>query len=169
MREVARRAGVTHQAPYHHFADRESILAEVIAQGFRDLAAALGRANDQPAASARQVAGESGQAYVGFALRHPGLFRAMFRTDLCDPVRFPAVQQAGALAFAELERMVAIVHGEQADAALAGLYWSVVHGMATLAVDGPLTEQVDDPDQDGLAQAGVLRAVQQRFLDLVCP
>ena len=44
MREVARRAGVTHQAPYHHFADRESILAELVAQGFDELSRRLARA-----------------------------------------------------------------------------------------------------------------------------
>ena len=43
MREVARRAGVTHQAPYHHFADRESILAELVARGFDQRARRLAR------------------------------------------------------------------------------------------------------------------------------
>jgi AcrR family transcriptional regulator len=47
MREVARRSGVTHQAPYHHFADREAILAELVMRGFADLTARLAQANDQ--------------------------------------------------------------------------------------------------------------------------
>src|SRR5271169_43533 len=46
MREVARRAGVTHQAPYHHFGDRESILAELVTHGFEELAQRLAVAND---------------------------------------------------------------------------------------------------------------------------
>ena len=57
MREVARRAGVTHQAPYHHFADRESILAELVTQGFDELGRRLGRANDRAAPDDRERLG----------------------------------------------------------------------------------------------------------------
>jgi len=50
LREVARRAGVSHQAPYHHFKDRESILAELVTEGFERLAKRLAHANDQAGA-----------------------------------------------------------------------------------------------------------------------
>lgn len=143
LREVARRAGVTHQAPYHHFADREAILAELVARGFTELARRLAEPNAQAAAAGRRATlVASGAAYVGFALDHPGIFRIMFRPELCDPARFPEAQAAGEAAHGELRRMVALVHGAQASDALATGYWSLVHGLACLMVDGPLGQQL---------------------------
>lgn len=139
LREVARRAGVTHQAPYHHFADRESVLAELVTRGFDDLARRLARANDRAGrADARATALASAQAYVGFAIDHPGVFRVMFRPDLCDASRFPAAKEAGGRAYGELQRLVRLLHGADPDETLAGVHWSTVHGLACLIVDGPL-------------------------------
>lgn len=139
MREVARRAGVTHQAPYHHFADRETILAELVARGFDELGARLARANDRAARlSPRDLRIASAEAYVGFALDRPGVFRIMFRPEVCDPARFPAAREAGRRAHGELQRLVALLHGETAGPAYASAYWAQVHGLATLLVDGPL-------------------------------
>ncbi|MEX1166443.1 MAG: TetR/AcrR family transcriptional regulator [Hydrogenophaga sp.] len=143
MREVARRSGVTHQAPYHHFADRESILAELVTRGFEEMTRRLARANTRHAADSRiAVATECGQAYVGFAIEHPGLFRIMFRSEVCDPARFPAAQQAGDSAYRELEKMVTLIHGKDTVARLAPLYWAQVHGLASLIVDGPIGHQM---------------------------
>lgn len=142
MREVARRAGVTHQAPYHHFEDRETILAELVTGGFTMLADRLARANDGAARhGTRHALLASGHAYVGFAMEQPGRFRIMFRPELCDPARFPAAAQAGDRAHGELMRMVGLVHGAP-DATLATLHWSVVHGLASLMVDGGLAEKL---------------------------
>jgi AcrR family transcriptional regulator len=142
MREVARRAGVTHQAPYHHFADREAILAELVSGGFAMLADRLARANEGAARhGARRVLYDAGHAYVDFALEQPGRFRIMFRPELCDPARFPAAAEAGDRAHAELMRMVSLVHGAP-DEALATLHWSQVHGLASLMVDGGLADKM---------------------------
>lgn len=143
MREVARRSGVTHQAPYHHFADRESILAELVTGGFQELTRRLQRAN------ARHRHGghlstmiESGEAYVGFAIDHPGVFRIMFRPELCDAQRFPAALAASAQAYEQLQRMVALTHGESDTQGLSEVYWAQVHGLAGLLVDGPVGQQI---------------------------
>jgi AcrR family transcriptional regulator len=142
MREVARRAGVTHQAPYHHFEDREAILAELVTGGFTMLADRLARANDAAARhGTRRTLLDSSRAYVGFAMEQPGRFRIMFRPDLCDPARFPAAVQAGARAYGELMRLVSIVHGAP-DETLASLHWSLVHGLASLMVDGGMAEKL---------------------------
>lgn len=139
MREVARRSGVTHQAPYHHFQDRESILAALVTQGFEDLARRLAKANQRTeGGNLLDALIESGQAYVGFALDRPGLFRIMFRPELCDMACFPGAQAAGESAHAELERMVTLRHGADAEPDLSYVYWSQVHGLACLIVDGPL-------------------------------
>ncbi len=164
MREVARRAGVTHQAPYHYFADRESILAELIKRGFDELARRLALANDlAPSAGTRAALLASGEAYVGFALTHPGVFRIMFRPDVCDPMRFPDLQQAGVRAHAELERLLRIVHGERLSASLASIYWAHVHGLACLMIDGPLAAQFPT----GRTRQAHLREVGRKFADIM--
>lgn len=143
MREVARRAGVTHQAPYHHFSDRESILAELVTRGFDELASRLARVNDRvPTTDARRTRIASGEAYVGFALDRPGVFRIMFRPEVCDAARFPAAQEAGGRAYGELVRLVQLLHGGAHADALASGYWAQVHGLACLFVDGPLGVQL---------------------------
>src|SRR5262245_54976951 len=76
MREVARRAGVSHQAPYHHFADREAILAAIAEEGFSGLADALHRAREGATTTAERLKA-SGLAYVEFALSHPAHYRVM--------------------------------------------------------------------------------------------
>ena len=145
MREVARRAGCTHQAPYHYFADRETILAALVAEGFDDLALRLHAAHRlAPTQGVRAALVGSGRAYVAFALEQPGVFRIMFRPDVCDPSRFPAAQEAGARARAELDTLTQIVHGAKATPALATSLWAHVHGLACLLVDGPLALHFDN-------------------------
>lgn len=141
MREVARRAGVTHQAPYHHFGDRESILAELVAEGFRTLGRDLAQANTLAAHNLRGAVMASGRAYIDFALSNPGVFRIMFRPETCDPTRFPAVQAAGQAAQATLVELVSMVHGTQTSPALCMVYWAHVHGMASLLLDGSLGQE----------------------------
>src|SRR6478672_7153397 len=68
LRDLARRAGVSHNAPYRHFPDRESLLAALAADGFEKLGQAM----------RGQGGKEMGEAYVRFALEHPQLFRLMF-------------------------------------------------------------------------------------------
>jgi len=163
MREVARRAGVTHQAPYHHFGDRETILAELVTQGFEMLAARLAKANDAAARVSRHATlMASGEAYVGFALDHPGVFRIMFRPDVCDPARFPAARAAGERAHGELLRLVRLLHDGQAGEALASTCWAQVHGLACLIVDGPLGQAM--PTRR--ARLAHVRETLARFADL---
>ena len=166
MREVARRAVVTHQAPYHHFGDRESILAELVKQGFDELARRLSFANDLALSAGKRAALlASGEAYVRFALSHPGVFQIMFRPDVCEPMRFPELQQAGARAYAELERLVQIIHGEQISTELASIYWAHVHGLACLMIDGPLAQQF----QTDKARLEYFREVGEKFADIMMP
>jgi AcrR family transcriptional regulator len=164
MREVARRTGCTHQAPYHYFEDRESILATLVAEGFDDLAVRLQAANAIAAVEGPRAALlASGHAYVGFALEHPGVFRIMFRPDLCDASRFPAVQDAGTRAREELDVLNRILHTRDADAASATMLWSHVHGLAGLLIDGPLSAPLAMPAE----QQAHVTEVLARFADLM--
>src|SRR3954453_16385563 len=77
MRDLARRAGVSHAAPTHHFGDKAGLLTAVAVEGYARLGAALAAAGDFA---------EAGVAYVLFATDHPGYFAVMFRPELyhCD-------------------------------------------------------------------------------------
>ena len=135
LREVARRVGCTHQAPYHYFPNRESLLAALVAEGFGELAQQLQAAHGGGSQGA--VLERSANAYVEFALRNPGLFRLMFRKDVCDLAGFPEARAAGDRALAELLRVAAL--DESGDpVVMASLRWAHVHGLATLLLDGPL-------------------------------
>ena len=144
MREVARRAGCTHQAPYHYFANREAILAALVREGFDELADMLAAAHEGLGnADLHAILVASGNAYVEFALRHPGVFRVMFRPDVCDPERFPEVVQAGERARHELARLARAMMGDGAQLEAEVLIWSGVHGLASLLLDGPLAVEFD--------------------------
>src|SRR3954463_13726034 len=73
MREIARRAGVSHAAPAHHFGDKTGIFTAIATEGFWLACAAIGPAADGPGGFLR-----GGVAYVVFALAHPGHFEVMF-------------------------------------------------------------------------------------------
>lgn len=123
VREAARRAGVSHNAPYRHFPDREALLAALAAEGFRELGELLqGR-------SGREL----GEAYVRFALEHPQRFRLMFGGTL-PAGRYPELQQHARATYAQLQAAFAGLGGDAEFAAAAA--WSLVHGLAHLLLDG---------------------------------
>jgi AcrR family transcriptional regulator len=138
MREVARRAGVTHGAPLRHYKSFAALLSEVAAAGFRDLEAAV----DEAAAAVPSGSGPTARlaaaarAYVACAVKRPGRFSVMFRPELLD-VTHAGYARDGTGAF---EQLVRIVRGAQdagwrTDAEtrrLAGALWAGVHGLATL-------------------------------------
>ena len=122
LREVARRAGVSHNAPYRHFPNREALLAGLAAEGFRMLA-------DGQASGGRG----RGLAYVRFALEHPQRFRLMFGGVL--PIgEYPELREQGARAYQGLEDAFKEL-GEDARLAAAAA-WSLVHGLSNLMLDG---------------------------------
>ena len=144
LREVARRAGVTHAAPYRHFLDKESLLAAVAKEGFEAMVATMeerrARAPEDPIRQLQEV----GVGYVLFAVAHPGHFSVMFGRVLPDPKRHPEMAAAGMAAFGVLTGSVAL--GQQAGRLRAGdpmglalACWSMVHGLSKLLVDGELT------------------------------
>ena len=80
---------------------------------------------------------------------HASVFRLMFRPELCDVTRYPAVRAAGRSAQAELERLTSIAFSNHATDALATLLWAEVHGLSCLLIDGPLaTRLAGQPARD---------------------
>ena len=148
MREVARAAGVSHQAPYHYFADREAIFAALAEEGFKILTDRLERTVLLPVPAVDRFV-QAGQRYVEFAFDHPALFRIMFRPDMVAMERFPDVKACGDRAFQTVPALVqaCIAEGLPADPsveALVVLAWSIPHGLACLLLDGPLAKKFPD-------------------------
>ena len=139
MRELARQANVSHQAPYHHFGDRAGIFAAIAEEGFRSLAEAI-------EASTTLGTAAMCEAYVHFALAHKGHFRVMMRTDLCSLEDHPSALIQADRAFNALRNEVVVILGPDAhddDANTRTAYmWSVAHGLATLLLDGPLLKKL---------------------------
>jgi AcrR family transcriptional regulator len=143
LREVARRAGVSHAAPAHHFGDKSGLLTALAAEGWALLAAAL---DDAMARTGSFL--EVGVAYVGFATTHRPHFELMFRNELLRDDD-PDLVAAQAAAAAVLYDPAAVAAGADADhAVVAGVAaWSLVHGLATLWLHGSLPDAVgDDPE-----------------------
>ena len=136
LRSVAKAAGVSHAAPYHHFANLEALMAAVAARGFADLAAAMESAH-RPGDTAATLVGHC-TAYVDFALTRPAVFRLMFSPLLQRKSDHPALLAAADGSF-EVLRAAAQAHvpGGGDELALAG--WSLAHGLAGLAIDGALS------------------------------
>ena len=137
MREVSRRAGCTHQAPYHHFKSREGILAALITEGFLALEKSLSEALRASAgATPQETTRAAGHAYLTFALKNPGVFRIMFRSDMYDPDSHPELVCASKAARSQLHGLAKIAYGSEDPHAEATL-WAYIHGLAILVLDGP--------------------------------
>lgn len=148
LRELARQVGVSANAAYRHFENKEALLAAMAAEGFRQLAAAQAQALMQRQNPAEGFL-ESGRAYVSFARQHPALFRLMFgRFSVAN--RNEEIEVAGQLAYAGLRHGVALVMGiapDSAQALVAAMHaWSLVHGLSHLVLDGQFDTHTDDLD-----------------------
>jgi AcrR family transcriptional regulator len=147
LREVARRAGVSHAAPYKHFPDKGALLAELATQGFDELREEVSRTIERPLRSARAEFKAAAKAYIRFGTANPSLYKLMFSADV-DKRTSPTLKEAGTRAFAEL---TGILERGQSSGAFkkqpvrgqAAAAWALVHGFTMLAIDGHLLpEQV---------------------------
>ena len=127
LRAVARRAGVSHAAPYRHFPNHEALLAELAMEGFAELRAEIVAAGARPGAESDRVA-DLGAAYMRFVARRPALTRLMFGPQVPNRTAFPALGQA---ADAIGEEIGKALH----DSALGLAVWAAVHGLAMLVLE----------------------------------
>ncbi len=154
LREVARRVGVSHAAPAHHFGDKAGLFTALATEGFALLACAVRAASaDDPEGQREESLVNAAVAYVRFATTNRGHFEIMWRGDLIDADE-PAYLEAAADAF---DALVASVRAHQAAGWAAGRdpkqltvsAWALVHGLATLHNAGALGwvtggQQVED-------------------------
>lgn len=140
LSDAARLAGVSVAAPYRHFKDREALLAEIAADGFvlfRDALARASRSN--PGDKVKRLV-EMGVAYVEFALHHRSHFKVMWEGGIRKE-KYPQVGQTAYEAYLLLEKAaldLLPVAQPGAQQALVATAWSVVHGYATLTLEGEL-------------------------------
>ena len=151
LRALARELGVSHAAPAHHFRDRTGLLTAIAAQGFDLLAGQLESAWERTGSFL-----EVGVAYVGFAVRHRAHFTVMFRPELLeldDPALVAAQERSSRALYGGVQSVA-----PEADAIRAGVAaWALVHGLATLFLDGNLPAELgDDPDAIARDVAGYL-------------
>ena len=144
FRQIAADAGVSHQAPYHHFGDRDAIFTEIALIGFRTFASELAapmRRDEDPDVVIRML-----ERYVSFALTHTGYYRVMFRSDLCKIGESSELQKTADASFDTLIDAVQSIVGASASVndvrVVATTMWSVAHGLATLLIDGPLEMKI---------------------------
>ncbi|MFI6523034.1 TetR/AcrR family transcriptional regulator [Spirillospora sp. NPDC050679] len=134
LRDLARRAGVSHAAPAHHFGDKTGLLTALAAQGYELLADALEAAGPDIM--------EAGVAYVRFAVSHRAHFEVMFDSGLYNQDD-AEVADAASRADRALRTALAAspgTSGEHADLAA----WSIVHGFASLWISGALPKELGD-------------------------
>jgi AcrR family transcriptional regulator len=154
LREVARQAGVSHNAPYNHFADKAELVVALTVEGFQKLEVALRSAYEQCAGTPFERTLAISGAYLRFALDHPAVYSLLFRPELrqsshhaeeCDE----AVKNATTAAFQIFLDGIAAsqrageLRTDRSVEMLALTMWSTMHGLTTLLLDHLLGEHLD--------------------------
>ena len=135
LREVSRRLGVSHQAPYKHYASRDHLLAEVMRRCFESFARALDARSphDDPHADLESL----GRAYLGYAAAHPLEYRLMFGTPWPPAAEHPDLVRDAVHAFDVLRGVLRRLYGSGAAMGThvdlqAMFVWSTMHGLASI-------------------------------------
>ena len=140
LRNIARSLGISHNAPYRHFPDKESLLVEIATRGFTQLHQELQQAYDHSPIDARQRLDNIGVAYIEYAINNKTYYQVMFsdRQLICD--KYPDLAKISQAAFEVL--LNAIKAGQDSQIfipentlKLARICWSTTHGVSTLAID----------------------------------
>ena len=166
LRALAERTGVSRTAPYRHFESKDALLEAVAAEGFARLQTLIrklaeGIPADASPADMRAHFERVGAAYVRFAERYPEHYRLMYGSNALVRAEHPALHDAAESAY---DGLVALIQMAQAQGALrsdppaeqmAYVAWGLVHGLASLIVDG----QMERPDNVGAFARASLRAL----------
>lgn len=161
LRSVAKRAGVSHAAPAHHFGDTNGLLTALAAEGFTRFQDMLD-AREVGATDDRDRAVRAGFGYLEFALKRPALFRLIFSSARPDFASADLTTAAGR-AYDHLVGLVTVLGGGDADVLA---LWATSHGIADLAAGQKLrTMQGKSPEE----REAMIRAVLLRCLPVVAP
>ncbi|MFC9076783.1 TetR/AcrR family transcriptional regulator [Streptomyces sp. NPDC057062] len=148
LREIARRAGVSHGAPRRHFPTHLELLSAIARRGFTDLAGRAAEVRGDGAADPREQLAALGRVYLDFALTHRGMHELMFRHDLLESGHL-GLRETSLPLFTLLVDLVDLVGRARPDvdaALVAGSLLANLHGIAQLWTWGslPLATGADD-------------------------
>lgn len=146
LREIARKTGVSRTAPYRHFKDKNELMCAVAEDGFKQLKEIYVKvlANEiNPLNRLKKI----GFHYVKFATENPGYFKLMFGNEVIKQDRPETLLEAAFVAFEEVLKTIELgkekkLFPEESTENLANVAWSMVHGLATLILDGQI--QISD-------------------------
>ncbi len=165
LRSIAKRAGVSHAAPAHHFGDVNGLLTGLAASGFERFVAMQHAREAKAASDPRTQLAAAGLGYIDFALAHPALFRLMF-SSARPSFEDPALAEAATAGFDHLVQNVREVRGRdpyQDNAAMVDVMaaWALVHGLADLLNTGRLKFMLTLPEdqRDDMISGMIYRLV----------
>jgi AcrR family transcriptional regulator len=151
LRKVARMANVSHAAPYRHFADKQALVAAIIEEGFLQLSAQIQAARHAAADDSLAQLHAVAEAYVHFAVHNPPLLREMFSGLSIDRKAYPSLYPATKSVFKQYAEVLqrgqergTIIDGDPRE--LAGVFWSLLHGVAMLFIEGQMGPLSEAPD-----------------------
>ncbi len=163
LRDVARKLGVSHQAPYRHYPSRDHLLAEVMRRCFEDFARELDARQhfDDPA----EDLGSLGRQYLQYARSHPLEYRLMFGTPWPAPAEHPQMVKDAVHAFDVLRGVLQRMHGNKTAAARARadldamFIWSGMHGLASIQQANVMEHLQLSPKVSSQAQDHVMQMI----------
>ena len=165
LRATAKRAGVSHAAPAHHFGDMTGLLSALAADGYRRLIAAQEARQAQAGPGTVDQFVAIGLGYIDFAEAHPALFQLMFASEKPDRSH-PAFAETSLAAFAKLQGGVNALYPDERDearrATLLMTSWSVVHGLAELIISGRATAPMQLDARTPESRDAAIRAILMR-------
>jgi AcrR family transcriptional regulator len=156
LREIARRAGVSHGAPRRYFPTHLELLSAIARRGFAGLAAQLGEAAAGSADDPRARLAALGRAYLDFAASNRGMYELMFRHDLLESGRL-GLREVSLPLFRMVTALVsdAGTPGDAAPEVVAGALWASLHGIAQLWGWGSLQLATGLADVEPLLRAAL--------------
>jgi AcrR family transcriptional regulator len=149
LRKVAQQAGVSHAAPYAHFADKQALIAAISTEGFRILFEQLSEVREKYQADPRRQLVEAAWVYVQFAQTDPAHFRVTFSSAVEREKEYPALVEMTGKSFGEVVKIVGecqaagLLRSGPVDV-MAVSVWSIVHGFASLLIEGQISHTVLD-------------------------
>lgn len=158
LRSVAKRAGVSHAAPAHHFGDATGMLTALAAYGFQEFLATQHAFEARAPKTPRDQLIAAGLGYVGFARARPALFKLMFGSQRTD-YRNPALGSAAEAAIGHLTSQVERVGSTDAQDVAA--VWATAHGLADLIIAGRINviRHMDEDDLQDMLTAILTRSL----------
>ena len=149
LREVARQAGVSHTAPYAHYADKQALIAAIATAGYEKLYARLADVVQQNQATPAQQLAEAGWAYLEFAFEEPDHFKITFSDVVEKEKDYPAFVEISQKSF---KLVVMIIEACQQTGVLpagpsdliAVSVWSLLHGLASLILEEQISHTILD-------------------------